>query len=271
MPSGRKNAAGEGVEGCLGCLLLVVIGIAVFVGCDFGGSHDDAAPHDTARPSSAAPVARWRPEADDDETSTWVGERTTVPVTSNDTAVDAEGTRMDDLDARVSHHFTTKDTIVRVVTGPRHGSAAVSGADVAYTPEAGFSGDDEFEYTVALNGRTSKAKVSVKVEYRPGEGPEDSSSGAARRRSDDSGRSSDDLDRPSGDSGRSSGGGSEDSGESPENAGSGQGAGKGGATYYRNCAAARAAGAAPVHRGEPGYGSHLDRDGDGIGCEGRRR
>lgn len=37
--------------------------------------------------------------------------------------------------------------------------------------------------------------------------------------------------------------------------------------YYKNCAAAKAAGAAPVHRGQPGYGSHLDRDGDGIGCE----
>lgn len=37
--------------------------------------------------------------------------------------------------------------------------------------------------------------------------------------------------------------------------------------YYPNCAAAREAGAAPVIRGEPGYGSHLDRDGDGVGCE----
>ena len=36
---------------------------------------------------------------------------------------------------------------------------------------------------------------------------------------------------------------------------------------YRNCAEARAAGAAPVRRGEPGYGPHLDRDNDGIGCE----
>ncbi len=36
---------------------------------------------------------------------------------------------------------------------------------------------------------------------------------------------------------------------------------------YSNCAAARAAGAAPVRRGEPGYGTHLDRDNDGIGCE----
>lgn len=36
---------------------------------------------------------------------------------------------------------------------------------------------------------------------------------------------------------------------------------------YRNCTEARAAGAAPVRRGEPGYGPHLDRDNDGIGCE----
>lgn len=36
---------------------------------------------------------------------------------------------------------------------------------------------------------------------------------------------------------------------------------------FRNCTEARAAGAAPVLRGQPGYGSHLDRDNDGIGCE----
>ena len=35
---------------------------------------------------------------------------------------------------------------------------------------------------------------------------------------------------------------------------------------YRNCTA-RAAGAAPVMRGEPGYGAHLNRDNDGIECE----
>lgn len=36
---------------------------------------------------------------------------------------------------------------------------------------------------------------------------------------------------------------------------------------FANCAEARAAGAAPVREGEPGYGPHLDRDGDGIGCD----
>lgn len=40
-----------------------------------------------------------------------------------------------------------------------------------------------------------------------------------------------------------------------------------GMAYYRNCAAARAAGAAPVRRGDPGYAPHLDRDNDGKGCE----
>src|SRR5687767_9794470 len=40
-----------------------------------------------------------------------------------------------------------------------------------------------------------------------------------------------------------------------------------GGGVFRNCTVARAAGAAPVRRGEPGYGPHLDRDGDGVGCE----
>ncbi|GGW81166.1 hypothetical protein GCM10010383_06340 [Streptomyces lomondensis] len=37
--------------------------------------------------------------------------------------------------------------------------------------------------------------------------------------------------------------------------------------YYANCSAVRAAGAAPIHRGEPGYASHLDRDNDGVACD----
>lgn len=37
--------------------------------------------------------------------------------------------------------------------------------------------------------------------------------------------------------------------------------------YYKNCAAVRAAGKAPLYQGQPGYSSKLDRDGDGIACE----
>ena len=37
--------------------------------------------------------------------------------------------------------------------------------------------------------------------------------------------------------------------------------------HYKNCTAVRAAGKAPLHRGDPGYAPRLDRDGDGIACE----
>lgn len=37
--------------------------------------------------------------------------------------------------------------------------------------------------------------------------------------------------------------------------------------YYPNCTAARKAGKSNIRRGQPGYGSHLDRDGDGVACE----
>ncbi|MFF2317561.1 DUF1524 domain-containing protein [Arthrobacter sp. NPDC058097] len=39
------------------------------------------------------------------------------------------------------------------------------------------------------------------------------------------------------------------------------------AVYYANCAAARAAGAAPLHAGSAGYRPALDRDSDGVACE----
>ena len=41
--------------------------------------------------------------------------------------------------------------------------------------------------------------------------------------------------------------------------------------YYPGCNAARAAGAAPIHAGEPGYREEMDGDGDGIACEPHRR
>ncbi|WP_078906868.1 excalibur calcium-binding domain-containing protein [Streptomyces sp. NRRL S-378] len=52
----------------------------------------------------------------------------------------------------------------------------------------------------------------------------------------------------------------------PASDGDGTGSG-GGSVSYRNCDAVRAAGAAPIRRGDPGYARHLDRDGDGVGCE----
>ena len=37
--------------------------------------------------------------------------------------------------------------------------------------------------------------------------------------------------------------------------------------YYANCDAVRAAGKAPLYRGQPGYRAGLDRDDDGVACE----
>jgi hypothetical protein len=37
--------------------------------------------------------------------------------------------------------------------------------------------------------------------------------------------------------------------------------------YYPNCAAVRAAGAAPIYLGQPAYRPQLDADRDGIACE----
>ncbi|MEU8675986.1 excalibur calcium-binding domain-containing protein [Streptomyces sp. NPDC048560] len=65
-----------------------------------------------------------------------------------------------------------------------------------------------------------------------------------------------DVPEPEDDDSSSSGGSSSTSGS-----------GGGGSTYYKNCTAVRAAGAAPIRQGDPGFGSHLDRDGDGVACE----
>jgi hypothetical protein len=46
-----------------------------------------------------------------------------------------------------------------------------------------------------------------------------------------------------------------------------QGAPAASSSMWRSCAAARAAGAAPVYRGQPGYNPNLDGDNDGIACE----
>ena len=38
-------------------------------------------------------------------------------------------------------------------------------------------------------------------------------------------------------------------------------------TYYKSCAEARAASAAPLYVGQPGYRAGLDGDHDGVACE----
>lgn len=72
------------------------------------------------------------------------------------------------------------------------------------------------------------------------------------------------------DSSSSGGSGDDSGGDSGGGSGGDSGGGDdddGGSVYYENCDAVRAAGAAPIHEGDAGYGSHLDRDGDGVACE----
>jgi hypothetical protein len=37
--------------------------------------------------------------------------------------------------------------------------------------------------------------------------------------------------------------------------------------HYPSCAAAGTVRTTPIRRGDPGYGRHLDHDGDGVACE----
>jgi len=46
-------------------------------------------------------------------------------------------------------------------------------------------------------------------------------------------------------------------------------AGEASDVYYDGCNAVRAAGAAPLYRGQPGYREEMDGDDDGIACEPR--
>jgi hypothetical protein len=54
------------------------------------------------------------------------------------------------------------------VTGPSHGTAAINGSSILYTPTAGYFGPDSFTYTVSDSfGDTSTATVSITVTFRP--------------------------------------------------------------------------------------------------------
>ncbi|MFJ6697949.1 excalibur calcium-binding domain-containing protein [Streptomyces sp. NPDC091272] len=200
---------------------------------------------------------------------------------------------------------------------PIMGTAVVSpdGNGFVYTPQAGFGGEDEFTYKVVVDSaessgsgrggstvtpdtavvrltvsapkpapvRTKKPapvrtkKPAPKVYYENCAAVR--AAGAAPVREGQPGYASH-LDRDgdgvgcepySGGSGSGSGGSSGSSGSGGSSGGGASsasgGGGGGGSVSYANCSAVRAAGAAPIRAGDPGYGRHLDRDGDGVGCE----
>lgn len=96
---------------------------------------------------------------------------------------------------------------------------------------------------------------------KPGEGDDVKTAKAKPAKSSGSKSRSDEKSGPGEKS--SSGSGASSSGAKS----SGSGSSGSGSVYFKNCTAARDAGAAPVRRGDAGYAPELDRDGDGVGCE----
>ncbi|MEU0082555.1 excalibur calcium-binding domain-containing protein [Streptomyces sp. NPDC006274] len=272
----------------------VVCGIglaAALVGC--GGDGKDvkpAAATSSATPSpSPTPTASPQPDLglEDDVESAEAGEEIVVEALDNDTVALSGAPAGPLADAWDSAEHT-----LTVDSPPGHGTAAVDGTGITYTPTAGYGGEDEFTYRVEVKGvdggeavsatavvRITVAKPAPKPTPTPTPKPKPKpepafmydncdaarAAGAAPVRKGEYGYGPH-LDRDGDGVGCEpySGGGT--NGGSSGGSGGTTGGGSG-STYYANCTAARAAGAAPVRAGDPGYGRHLDRDGDGVGCE----
>ncbi|MEU7009723.1 excalibur calcium-binding domain-containing protein [Streptomyces sp. NPDC046332] len=263
------------------------LAVVVLAGCGGGGGGAGDGKAVDAVTASATPTPTPTPTpqialklVDDVEDA--AASEVVVDVLANDTATEAAGGGEESLTSVLggSGYELTVDA------PPGHGTAEVDGDSITYTPTPGYAGEDEFTYRVEQRSPgtaegtavvritvaapvvtpsptptptpTRPKKVAPPVIYPNCDAAR--AAGAAPVRRGDPGYGSH-LDRDgdgvgcepySGGSGGSSTGGS----------------GGGSTYYYANCGAARDAGAAPVRRGDPGYGRHLDRDGDGVGCEG---
>jgi len=89
------------------------------------------------------------PSAKNDSTTTEYETKVTIDVLKNDT--DADG-----------------DTLtIKSTTNPSHGSVSVKNGKIEYAPESGFSGTDNFNYTVSDgNGGEDSATVTVTVKEK---------------------------------------------------------------------------------------------------------
>ncbi|MCX4484908.1 excalibur calcium-binding domain-containing protein [Streptomyces anulatus] len=228
----------------------------------------------------------------DDEQSVDAGNSLDVDVLDNDSVTLENGER-----AALLHTYDPAELTLSIDTEPAHGSASVSGTTVTYNARDGYAGEDELTYEVLVKGTevpaaTAVVRITVTAaapEATPTANPTPAgnaskppkatdpapayyencdaarAAGAAPVEEGDPGYAPH-LDRdgdgvgcePWGESAASSGGGGTSGGS---------GGGGGGSVSYANCTAVRNAGAAPIRTGDPGYGRHLDRDGDGVGCE----
>jgi hypothetical protein len=98
---------------------------------------------------------------------------TGVPVAINDIAVtmvneavDIDVLANDLLDGNLVDPDPGVSTL-NVVSGPDHGSTSITaGNTIEYTPDADFTGDDFFHYTVTIGGETSN-EATVKITVNP--------------------------------------------------------------------------------------------------------
>jgi uncharacterized membrane protein YgcG len=250
----------------------------------------------TASPSPSAAAKAGLELVDDEASGQQGGKQIIVAALANDSVSGVGGE-----DGDVARAVGAGTYALSVSVKPRHGTAVVSGTNLVYTATGGYAGADEFTYQVAGTGKgagagagavsdTAVVRITVSapvpvstptapsvpkprktvkpakpaVEYANCSAVRAAGAAPIRRGEPGYGRH---LDRDgdgvgceasSGGSGSSSGG---------TTGGSGSSGGGGSSTYYKNCSAVRAAGAAPIRRGDPGYARHLDRDGDGVGCE----
>ncbi|MFI5807719.1 excalibur calcium-binding domain-containing protein [Streptomyces sp. NPDC051561] len=236
----RKSSARRGSVVVAGGAVALV---AVLAGCE--GSAAGSGRQEGVRPLAApAPTGAGGPvkvvlELGDDEASGPSGRQIILASLANDRVKVTGG------EARVVTREVGAGTYRLSVTGkPRNGAVTVSGTNLVYVSTDGYVGEDEFTYQVAGRGvsgliDTAVVRVTVNEPVRVTEPPEEPEE-------EDDGAWGDEEPEP-GESGRPT---------KP-------------AAFYASCAEARAAGAAPVRRGDPGYGRHLDRDGDGVACAGK--
>ncbi|PCG84290.1 calcium-binding protein [Streptomyces sp. WZ.A104] len=270
------------------------VALALFLaGCGGGGDTDDGGGKGAAKvAASASPspsVQRALALMDDEEQRAVAGKSLDIDVLDNDSITLESGDAAALLDA-----YDPDDLTLSVATAPGHGTATVSGASVAYTAATGYAGEDTFTYRVLVTGTDVPAATAVvridvtapKPSPKPTAKPTPKATTAAPvyYENCDAARAAGAAPVEKGDPGYAphldrdgdgvgcepwGGGSSSSSGGSGGGSSSGgtSGGGGGSSTYYANCTAVRAAGAAPIHAGEPGYGRHLDRDGDGVACE----
>ncbi|WP_404949996.1 excalibur calcium-binding domain-containing protein [Streptomyces sp. ARC12] len=223
----------------------------------------------------------------DDEQSVDAGNSLDVDVLDNDSVTLENGER-----AALLHTYDPAELTLSIDAEPAHGSASVSGTTVTYNARDGYTGEDKLTYEVLVKGTevpaaTAVVRITVTApapETTPPKNPTPAGNASkppkdpapAYYENCDAARAAGAAPVEEGDPGYAphldrdgDGVGCEPWGESASSSGGGgtSGGGGGGSVSYANCTAVRNAGAAPIRAGDPGYGRHLDRDGDGVGCE----